>query len=493
MDKNGAVLVLNLPSPPNQNLWRDTAGGFGTSIPYPSNVKEIGRTPLHPFLPYSASVLESAHKKFYVIDCQRLRLNNDDTLKKVKSLNPEIVVSVISLPSMKNDLKILSEIKKTMPDVATIGVGAVCRIMPHEVLSQNKVDIILRNSYPYINGLIDMVEALQQSKSLKTIDGLSFRENGQVFHTADLPEYSFDDLPTPNYDLIPFEGYETISDDSGQRHPYVLIIDSKGCPYNCYYCAYPLGYGRQFTFRSPVSIVDEIEYLHQSRQVNIFAFKGQSFAYNKAHAIKVCDEILKRGLKIEWFCEARADEINQEYILKMKNAGCRRIHFGVETGDAETLKTAKPGVSLAITRQAFNLARKYGIARQAHVILGWPQDTFKTLENTRRFLLDIDPDVLNLNFMTPYPGTKIYQIAEQKGLILTRNWSNFTSHSVVMRTESLSAEQLYAIKNKIVRDFSIRKLEKMIFTLSNQDLQRPKIFAAKAKGLMNKVLFPDLD
>jgi anaerobic magnesium-protoporphyrin IX monomethyl ester cyclase len=493
MGKDASILVLNLPSPPNQNLWRDTAGGFGTSIPYPSNMKVTGQTPLHPFLPYSTAVLKGANKKFNVIDCQRLNLNNAETVKKVLSLNPEIIVSMISLPSMRNDLDILSEIKKSLQNVVTIGVGVVCRVIPNEVLADNKIDIILRNSYPYINGLLDLIDALQNLKPLKSVDGLSYRENGQVIHTADLPEYSFDNLPFPDYDLIPFEGYETISDESGRRQPYVLIIDSKGCPYGCSYCAYPLGYGKQFTFRSPTSIVDEIEYLQQNRQVNVFAFKGQSFAYNKAHAVKVCEEILRRGLKVEWFCEARADEINQEYISKMKRSGCRRVHFGVETGDPETLKVAKPGVTLDITRRAFRLARAYGIARQGHVILGWPQDNFRTLDNTRRFLLEIDPDVINLNFMTPYPGTKVYQTAIEKGLLLTRDWSNYTSHSVVMKTESLNAKQLYAIKNKIVRDFSLHKLEKMIFNFSVQDLEQPKIFAAKAQRLAKGALFPEIN
>jgi uncharacterized radical SAM superfamily protein len=493
MDTDYKVLILNLPSPQNQTLWRDTAGGYGTSLHYPSNVKVNSSTPLHPFLPYAASVLGDAGIEFSVIDCQRLGLNNHQTIEIAKKISPNIIFSIISLPSMHNDLEVLNAIAKSIQNVTTIGVGTVCRVMPDEVLSKNKIDLLLRNSYPYINGMIELIKTLQKANPPKNLDGISYAANGQIINTSDLPEFEFDKLPNPNYDCIPLEGYDTFPDKFGHRRPYVLIVDSKGCPYGCVYCAYPLGYGRKFTFRSPSQIVDEIEYLHQKRGINIFAFKGQSFAYNKTHAKMVCDEIKNRKLEITWFCESRVDEVNQEYLTRMKEAGCERIHYGVETGDIATLKIAKPGVTLEITKKAFRITKMNNIATQAHVVLGWPDDTRETLENTRKFLLDLDPDVLNLNFLTPYPGTKIYDLACEKSLLLTRNWSNYTSHSVVMRTKSLNADQLYAIKNRIIRDFSLRKIETLLSDHYFQNLNSPQQFVGRMRALVNKALFPSLD
>ena len=492
MKMDSRVLILNLPSPPGQRLWRDTAGGFGTSLSCPKGYQPTNETSLHPFLPYAASVLKQAGKEFKIIDCQRLRISVDEILELVKKISPDVIFSIISLPSMRNDLKILNQIKVTMPHVTTVGVGTVCRVIPNEILSKSPKSILLRNSYPYINSMIELVETLETPRLLRKLKGVSYVENGQIFHTSESPESSAENLPNPNYESIPLDGYDIYSDLSGNKFPYVLILESKGCPYGCFYCPYPLGYGKRLTFRSSNEIADEIEYLHYSRGIRVFAFKGQTFAYDKKHSIKICDEIIQRKLDIEWFCESRVDEVNRSLLNKMYTSGCRRIHFGVETGDAETIKFAKPGVTLETTQRAFKLTKEFGLATQAHVILGWPDDTRLTLKNTHDFLLRLNPDVLNLNFLTPYPGTKMYDIAKKQSLFITQDWSNFTSHKVVMKTKNLDADQIYAIKNKIVRDFAIQKLKGLFTHFDNQSM-KPKPLFNKTRRLVNRALFPAID
>jgi hypothetical protein len=483
------VLILNLPSPPGQRLWRDTAGGFGTSLSNPHGNKISGEAPLYPFLPYAASVLKEAGMEFKIIDCQRLKIGNDETIECVKKANPNIIFSIISLPSMSNDLKILDRIKESIQNVTTIGLGTVCRVIPDEILSKSKLSIIFRNSYPHVNGVTKLIEVLQKSETLKKIKGISYVENGHIIHTPEAPESKLEDLPNPNYESISLDGYATYSDKWGRSSPYVVILESKGCPYGCIYCPYPLGYGKKLTFRSVDKIVDEIEYLHYVRHINVFAFKGQTFAYNKIHATKICDEIIKRKLDIAWYCESRVDEITQNLVKRMKEAGCIRIHFGVETGDPETLKLAKPGVKIDTIRKAFSLTERYNLVTQAHVVLGWPEDTQTTLKNTHKFLLELNPDVLNLNFLTPYPGTKMYEIAQKNSLLLTHDWSNFTSHKVVMKTKSLNECQMYKIRDKIVRDFSIKKLESLLLDFIPQNIE-PMRYLNKAKSLASSAIFP---
>lgn len=483
------MLILNLPSPPGQRLWRDTAGGFGTSLSKPHGQKSQGEAPLYPFLPYAAAVLAEAGVEYKVVDCQRLALDNSETVEYVKKINPTILFSMISLPSMKNDLEILDRIKDSLQNVTTVGVGTVCRILPDEILKRSKLSMILRNSYPYLNGMTEIVAEVEKSKPLKDIKGISYIENRHVVNTPEAPESRLEDLPMPNYKSIPLDGYARYSDKWGRSFPYAVILESKGCPYGCMYCPYPLGYGRELTSRPVANIVDEVEYLHNIRHVDIFAFKGQTFAYNKKHATEICNEIIKRKLRISWYCESRVDEINQELLTKMKNAGCIRLHFGVETGDVETLKIAKPGVKLDMIKRAFRLAQKNDMATQAHIILGWPDDTSATLRNTRKFLLELNPDVLNINFMTPYPGTKMFAIAQENSLLLTRDWSHFTSHKVVMRTKSLDAAQIYAIKDKTIRDFSIRKLESLVLHFTRQGA-KPKQYIEKAKSLVASTILP---
>jgi len=491
MLKDPKILLLNLPSPPGMRLWRDDAGGFGVAIRLPKKFEKADETTLHPFLPYASALLSEAGYEFKAVDLQRLKLHDHDkVLSVVEKENPNIIFSVISLPSMMNDLKILGKIKQSLQNVIVVGVGTVCRIIPHEVLLKKVVDVALRSDFPHVSNMIEVVKAFQKSQNLKKVNGISYMKNGEIFNTPDATETDINDLPQPCYDRIPLDGYEKFTDISGESFPYVSILDSKGCPYNCIYCPYPLGYGNKWAFRSPAKIVDEIEQLYNLRGVRGFAFRGQAFAYNKKQAMKICDEIIRRKLDVAWICESRVNEISNELITKMRKAGCRRIHYGVETGDPETLKIAKPGVSLKTTERAFEITRRNSILTQAHMILGWPEDNDKTLANTHRFILKLNPDVLNINFLTPYPGTKMYQVAKQNGLILTNDWSNYTSHTVVMRTKNLSANELRAYRNKIIRDFAKQKLQQILIKDGLSAFKKPKAFISEAKSLVTKILFP---
>jgi len=489
MDKNLKILLLNLPSPPSQTLWRESAGGFGSSVFSNPKWRKLSTTTLLPFFPYASSILLDEGYEFKVVDCERLQLNNDQSVELAKKENPDIIFSIISLPSMKNDLKILDKIKESIPSVKTVGVGTVCRVLSQEILLGSKMDVALRSGYPYITNIVELIRALQHSRNLKTVKGISFVKNRQILDTFGSIETDLNDLPKPCYDFIPLDGYETFVNKKGERFPYIAILDSIGCPYNCIYCPYPLGFGRKYTYRAINIVVDEIEEVYTCCNIRAFDFRSQAFAYNRKRALEICKELMRRKLDIRWMCESRVDEVNRELLEIMKKAGCQRIHFGVETGDPEILKIAKLGVKLETIEKAFKITKKLDILTQAHIILGWPDDDHRTLENTRKLILKLEPDIINLNFLTPYPGTKMYEIAKKNSLILTYDWSNYTSYKVVMRTKTLNSSELYAIKKKIIRDFSKRKLRQLL-QHDFAKVKRPRIFVNEAKSLVNRIMFP---
>jgi len=486
--KNLKIIILNLPSPPNQRLWRDTAGGFGTAI-ISQHKHKVNRESLHPFLPYASALLSKSAYEFKVIDAQALKLDRSQVLAEVKKENADLVFSVISLPSFYQDLCILSEIKYLLQNVIVIGVGTICSVMPNEILYRSAIDMVLRNNYPYISYMLDLIQSLRQSRNLKNIGNLSFKKNGKIIHTPKKPEPPLDDLPFPEYDFIKLDRYETTSDITGKSFVYVPILESRGCPYNCIYCPYPLGFGREIMFRSLKVIVEEIKYLRDKFNIRAFLLRGQTFAYNKKRAMEICNEIIRNKLDVIWFCESRVDEVSKELLTNMKRAGCIRIHYGVETGDPELLKIAKPGVRLQATEKAFKMTKEVGIMTQAHIILGWPNENRQTLERTRKLILKLDPDEINLNFLTPYPGTPLYEIAQRNNLLLTADWTQYTSHTVVMRTKNLSANELYAYKSRIIRDFSKQKLQQLFIKDGLSVFKKPQAFI-KATSLVNRILFP---
>jgi anaerobic magnesium-protoporphyrin IX monomethyl ester cyclase len=457
------VMILNPPSPPHFDVCRDWAGGFGTATPvrrradYGQSSKPI----LYPFLAYASAVISNENYSYSILDSQRLKLNKLQILRDAKKRNPDVIFSLIGLPSLKKDLELLDMIKESLPYTTIVGVGTSCRFLQNDILLNSKIDAVLRSSYPYVSNLTHFLKALEPKQNLKKVPGVSYVKNGKVINTIEHPDTSLNKLLPPNYDALELNGYESFKDLDGNRYNYVPIIGSKGCPYSCAYCPYILGWGKKWTHRSPKDIVDEIEQLY-ARGIEGFLFRDQSFLMNKKHTIKVCEEIIHRKLDISWFCEARVDHVSKMLLELMKKAGCKQIHFGLETGDPELIKLGKPQTDLDTTRKAFRLTKETGLWATGHVILGWPDETLETLAKTSKFIAEIDPDLVNWNFLTPYPGTKLYEMAKENNLILTYDWSKYTSHTIIMKTKWLKASQLHKAKNKIARDYSKQQMVKLL-------------------------------
>jgi len=456
-------MILNPPSPPYFNVCRDWAGGFGTATPVRrrADYGHSGKPTFHPFLAYASAVLLNENYSYSVLDCQRLNLNKFEVLRDVKKRNPDVIFSLLGLPSFKKDLVLLDMIKESLPYTTMVGVGTSCRFLHNDILLNGKVDAVLRNSYPYVSNLTSFLNALELKQNLKQVPGVSYFDGEKVISTVEASDISLDKLTPPNYDALELEGYDCFKDLDGNRYSYVSILGSKGCPYPCIYCPYPLGFGTKWTHRSPKEIVDEIEGLH-ARCVKGFLFRDQSFPMNEKYAVKVCEEIIHRKLDIAWFCEARVDNISRKLLEIMKKAGCKRIHYGVETGDSNLIKLAKPGANLESIRRGFRLTKEMGLWAQAHLIFGWHEESLDTLANTSKFVTEIAPDSLDWNILTPYLGTKLYEMANENHLILTYDWSKYTSHTVVMKMKWLTASQLHKAVNKIMRDHSKQTIRKLL-------------------------------
>lgn len=457
------VMILNLPSPPYLEVCRDWAGGFGTATPVKrrADYGQSGKPTLHPFLAYASAVLSNENYGYSVLDCQRLRLNKFQVLRDVKKRNPDVVFSLIGLPSLKKDLELLDMIKEFLPHTTIVGVGTSCRFLQNDILLDSKIDAVLRTSYPHVSNLTRFLQALHLKQNLKKVLGISYVKGGKVINTVEPPDTDLNKLPLPLYDALELNGYESFRDLDGNEYSYVPILGSKGCPYPCIYCPYPLGFGKKWMFRSPNDIVHEMEEAY-ARGVKGFLFRDQSFPMDKKRAMKICEEIIDRKLDMAWFCEARVDHVSKRLLAMMKKAGCKQIHYGVETGDPELIKLAKPQADLDTIRKTFRLTKEMRLWATAHVILGWPDETLESLAKTSKFIAEIDADCTNWNMLTPYPGTKLWEIAKQNNLILTYDWSKYTSHTIVMKTKWLNASQLQKATNKIIRYHSKRRIVRFL-------------------------------
>lgn len=461
MIRSPKVLVLNLPSPPNLDVCRDYAGGFGVAWSARRACYGQTRKPIfNPFIPYIAAVLTKEGYDYNVIDCQQKKLDEKNVLKHVKKVNPDFIISMIGLPSMKHDLRLLSLIKNTITNCFIIGIGTVCRTLTNEVLLHSKIDVLVRNDFPFTSNVAELIKTQIKGRHLKNVYGISFRFKNRVVNTPELCRSDFNQLQ-PNYDKIELNDYENFIDKEGNSWTNIAILTGKGCPHPCNYCPYPIGFGKKWLGRYPKNIVDEIEYLY-SRGVKSFTFRDQVFTISKKRTIEVCREIISRKLDVSWICEARVDQVSRDLLSLMGKSGCKRINYGVETGAVELINYAKPGIVLATTKKAFNITKEADIMAGAHIILGWPEENLKTLQETCELISILDPDSLNLNILTPYPGTAFYEFAKKQGLIVTYDWTKYTSHTAVIKTKYLNPPQIQEAADKIMRKYVKRQILRLL-------------------------------
>lgn len=451
---------MNLPNPPGRKVTRDYAGGFGIATPL-SRIrrKHSGRPYLNLFLPYSAAVANEAGSEYQILDAQAFELSRRDILRWVKKFDPDMVFSMISLPSIYSDKKILHSVKKELPNSLVAGCGSVCNTVPEEILRDGSIDIAAYDSFPYVNSLRTLLLEYKETADFKKLLGFSWLDNGKLRTNPPMQKREEFTRYAPIYDNLPLEQYEYVETAGGNTYLHIPILGSVGCPFPCVYCPYPIGFGKKVILKDPTTVADEIEHLNQ-RGIRYFDFRNQSFTLDQKWANEVCHEIEKRKLDIMWLCEARVNETDESSLSSMRNAGCERINYGVETGDPLLIQTGKPGVTLQNTRDSFKKAMELGIWRHAHIILGLPGENIKTLKATVDFLQDIEPDSVTLNHATPYPGTKLYEIAEKSNWILTHDWSKYSSFDVTMRVPGLCLEDVYKTAWTIERNLILHKARK---------------------------------
>lgn len=441
------VVLLNLPSPPSYNLVRDWAGTFG--VAYPSKRKDYGHD-YNVLLPiallYEASALMKADYDFTIIDAQALNLDLEKTLNAIKGEKPDVIITQLSLLSLNSDLYLIKAIKDQIPRIVSVCCGGICNVMADEILKEN-IDFVIQGRYPFYNDILNLLERLSDYSQERII-----KLNGN--------ENDLDNHLLQTYKLFDLNKYKlTETDIDGNKIEWIPVLAGVGCPYPCMYCPYPISFGKKVLHKSIPKLLDEIEYIIDNFGIRGFLLRDVIFTHDKDRVTRFCEEICKRDLEIKWFFETRADSVTKELLQKMKQAGCFKINYGVETGSAEILQAVgKPGLNLARCKEAFRISKELGIATCAHLILGLPGEDKKTINATLRLVKEVNPDEINLNFLTPYPGTRLYKLAEERGWIVDTNWSNYSSYNVIMHTDNLSAQDLKKARDKLARKFKYWKL-----------------------------------
>lgn len=371
-------------------------------------------------LMYIASYLHKySHHTVFILDTLAERLNYEAISDEIKNHNPDIVGISVTSFTLVDAYKIANIVKQVNSEIIVIMGGPHLTIYPEETLSLPCVDIVVIGEGEVASK--ELLDRIEKRESLEGLSGIGYKRDGKIYLNKNrLTIENLDILPFPDRKLTPYKKYYSIFSTNGIS---TNIMTSRGCPYGCTFCFHESG--RRFRARSAKNVVDEIEECSQMGINEIFIF-DETFTINKRRVLDICNEINRRNLCISFDMRTRADIINEELLISLKRAGCKRIQYGVESGSQRILDIMKKGITLDEVRKAFSLTKKIGIDTYADFMLGYPTETKEEMFRTISFAIELDPDFVQFSITTLYPGTKLYQMAFEKGILVNDFWKEFS-------------------------------------------------------------------
>ncbi len=321
----------------------------------------------------------------------------------VKAYSPDLVCVTSTTPAIDSANKVARVVKSVRSDIPVLFGGPHATCKPESVLENECVDFVIRGEGEL--PLAAFVEALAASKpSWKNVPSLSYRtDDGHIVHNKEaLQIEDLDALPMPARDLV-------VSPSNSYVQTEHCITGSRGCPYNCRFCADKTLWHctRQ---RSVESIVSEIERIVSDfpRTEEIY-FTDGTLTYNKRFLTALCSEMIRRKLKLRFFCTARFDNIDFEMLKQMKAAGFVMLYLGAESGDPEVLGKMNKRVTPEIIEEKLMLVRASGIFSLVSILVGVPGETEKSLKNTISLMKRIKADSFDVNSFIPLPGSEWHE------------------------------------------------------------------------------------
>lgn len=397
------------------------------------------------FLAYAAALLEREGFPVALVDGIADNLSEEAFFARLQEAAPDLVVYEVSTPSIELDLRIAAQTKRLLgAGVPVIFCGPHHEMYAPAFLERHaEVDLVLKGEYEFT--LLEVATRLKAGLALDQVQGALVRcASGEVRLNPDRPlEHDLGRFPLPARHLLPMEKY--IDLPGGIPAPSLQLWASRGCPFTCIFCSWPqiMYGGSNYRTRSPKEVVDEIERCVRDFGFRSYYFDDDTFNIGKPRMLELCREIIRRGVSLPWAIMARADCMDREILSAMKQAGLVALKYGVESADPAILEATGKSLDLEKVRETVALTRELGIQFHLTFTFGLPGETKKSIKKTVDLALELDPDSLQFSIVTPFPGSKYFDMLDQKGYLLSKNWEEYDGYNrAVIRTDHLTREDL---------------------------------------------------
>jgi radical SAM superfamily enzyme YgiQ (UPF0313 family) len=428
---------------------------------------------------YIASYLREKLPEVEIKITDGLLKGYDNTISEVRDFKPDVLGISFYTPTALSAYSLINEIKNRFPNILILTGGPHATTLPEESFRLAKTDIVVvgegeKTVYQIVKMYLEKGNV--GSMDLDQIEGIAFLQEGKIKYTK--PRRYIEDLneiPFPARDLVNMKDYKGWF--LCKRTPETPMLFSRGCPYNCTFCSnrvWNISKPR-VRLRSPQNIVDEMEQLYERYGIREFFDNSDEFNNNLKHAVSICQEIIQRRINITWKTQLRAHPLTEELVELMARSGCWYVHLGIESGNADTLEGIGKHITLEQVINACKLLKKYKIKILGLFMLFnvWENEselqyedikmTQQTLNFGKKMVDKKLLDYIGWSITTPYPGSRLYNIALKYNLIkvnLKENWDAWLKEdSFIMKLPGISDKDMARMKTKgsILRSWCMLK------------------------------------
>jgi len=405
MKKNKILLV----NPPFEKIFERTPlKGVAPAIP-PLGLACIG-----------GSLLEKGHEvKLFDFNIY----GTGEFIEVLKNFAPDVVGITFVTPLIIEAQKISKLVKKINKEIIVIGGGPHCSSFPESSIKEASLDIGVIGEGDFI------INEIISGTDLPEIKGIVYRKGDKIItNERDNFIKDLDTIPFPAYSLYEKEKYK-LPPAIARKNPVTWVETSRGCVFGCTYCN-KSSFGKTFRVKSPERIVEEFTKIKKMgfREIHII---DDGFTTNIKRAKKICDLLIEAKVNIGWSTVVgiRVDRVDYELLVKMLQAGCYRVYYGIESGNQEILNNIKKGITLEQVKKAVTAAKKARLEVAGFFMFGLPGDTVETMKDTIKFAKSLDLDLVKASIAIPLPATEMFNELDAQGLIKTHDWEKFKFYS----------------------------------------------------------------
>ncbi len=441
------VLLINPPR------WNELVGKNPSIIE-----RHRGFNPPLGLLYLAASLEKNSRLEVEVLDAQPRQL----TYAQLESVLARKSFDVVGISAMSFTLldafKTAQLAKSVRPGARSIIGGTHVHLFPEETIGLDGIDYALMGEAEY--SLAELLDGWARgAMNGEEISGLVYkRPDGRAVKNEIKPVLELDDIAFPRRDSLNIRHYSSLL---SRGSLCTTIISSRGCPFKCAFCDRPLSpVTSHFRARSARNVVDEIQEC-VDLGIHDFLFYDDTFTVSRKRVLAICEEILRRRLDIRWDIRTRVDLVDEEMLRLLKKAGCLAIHYGVEAGNDRILKVIRKGFTISKVKEVFRLTRKLGIETLAYFMIGLPSEEAEDVQDTFDLAKELRPDYAHFTIFSPYPGTELYHLGLEKGIIKTDIWRDFARNpregfKIPVWEESFTREELYGMIVRFYKRFYLK-------------------------------------